>query len=165
MKKKSGKSSAKTKKPAKKKRSPRSKKPIDLVEVRKDIANLVGSEAAELTQAVLEEGRKGQLAPVKYLFEMVGLYPSSEANEAKPEEASLAKTLLHRLGLPDIPVKRGDDDPPMTTNLVSAKRSEEDPEEKILGTAGLLQQRLNEQTSGEGADEDDDVAVLAGSIP
>jgi hypothetical protein len=58
MKKASGKS--KTNKPAKKKAPRRSKKPVDLVEVRKDITSFVGSEAKELAKAVVEEGRKGQ---------------------------------------------------------------------------------------------------------
>jgi len=38
--------------------------------VRKDIAAKVEAEAGELAKAVIEEGKKGQLATVKYLFEM-----------------------------------------------------------------------------------------------
>jgi len=84
--------------------------PIDLAEVRKDISNIVGSRAVELAQAVLEEGKKGQLAPVKYLFEVSGLYPASESSEAKPDEQSLAHTLMRKLNLPELPIESEDDE-------------------------------------------------------
>ena len=94
-------------------------KPVDLAEVRKDITNLVGGEATQLAQAVLEEGKKGQLAPVKYLFEVAGLYPAStEAASVKPEEDSLAFTLLRRLGVPEQSSLPSDDLPPEKTLLV-----------------------------------------------
>ena len=90
---------------AAKKKSGKSKKAVDLVEVRKDITNIVGNEAAGMAQAVVDEALKGQLAPMKYLFEMAGLYPrAGEQAEAQPEQDSLARTLLRRLGLPEDPV-------------------------------------------------------------
>jgi hypothetical protein len=84
--------------------------PIDLAEVRKDISNIVGLRAAELAKAVLEEGKKGQLAPVKYLFEVSGLYPASESSETKPDEESLAHTLMRKLNLPELPIESEDDE-------------------------------------------------------
>ena len=54
------------------------KRPVDLAEVRKEISSIVGTNAAALTRAVMGEGLKGQLAPVKYLFEAMGLYPATE---------------------------------------------------------------------------------------
>jgi len=53
-----GKNKAKTSKASKKKRTSKSKKPVDLAQVRKDITDIVGSEATELAHAVVEEGRK-----------------------------------------------------------------------------------------------------------
>ena len=106
----------KTKPPAKKsagRTTRKERKAVDLAEVRKDIANIVGSEATEMTHAVVDDALKGQLAPVKYLFEVAGLYPAAgEAAEPKPEEDSLARTLLRRLGLPEDPVIVPEDLPP-----------------------------------------------------
>jgi hypothetical protein len=99
-----------TRKPATKRRR-KSNKEVDLVEVRKDIAQIVGSEAKEMALAVVDEALKGQLAPVKYLFEVSGLYPSTPATEGKPEEDSLAHRLLKHLGLPTKPVISEDDEP------------------------------------------------------
>ena len=87
------------KKPARKGR-----KEIDMAEVRKDIAQIVGAGATQMTQAIVGEGLKGQLAPVKYLFEVSGIYPTAPANEGRPEEDSLARRLLDHLGLPTSPV-------------------------------------------------------------
>ena len=70
--KKSKTSSKGTTKKSAKKRSHNAKKQVDLVEVRRDITQIMGSEAKEMAQAVVGEALKGQLAPVKYLFEVSG---------------------------------------------------------------------------------------------
>ena len=44
--------------------------PSKLEELRKDLVKMVEAEAEELANAVIAEGKKGQLATVKYLFEM-----------------------------------------------------------------------------------------------
>lgn len=155
------KSKGKSVKPAKKKRPGKSKKPVDLVEVRKDIANIVHHEAAELTHAVVEEGRKGQLAPVRYLFEMAGVYPAPEASRADPEEASLAKTLLHRLGVPDVPVVRDDDGPQTPVNPAVLKPGGDDARDPESAAS----QPETHNQAGKEANGDDDVPLLAGSIP
>jgi hypothetical protein len=100
-------------------------KPVDLAEVRKDITNIVGNEATKLAQAVIEEARKGQLAPVKYLFEVAGLYPAStETGSVKPEENSLARTLIQRLGLPeDVLISPEEDDSAVESMPLSDKNS------------------------------------------
>jgi hypothetical protein len=165
MKKASRKSKGKTSRPAKKKASPKSKKPVDLAEVRKDITNIVGSEAAELAQAVVAEGRKGQLAPVKYLFEAIGLYPAPQENQPNPEEASLARTLLHRLGIPVNPVIRQEDEPPMKLNPAADKCGNEEAMEKDSGIPGAEPASENQQAGDKDANEDNDVPVLAESIP
>ena len=105
------KSSAKT--AAKKKHAKKHKKDLNPAEVRKDIAQMVDSQAATMAQAVIDEGKKGQLATVKYLFEMAEIFPAStDGSQATIEEDSLAKTLLRRLDLPDEPVMRDEEDPP-----------------------------------------------------
>jgi len=80
----------------------RSQKPVDLEEIRRKIANLVGAEAAPMVESAIEEAHKGHFGAMKYLFEIVGLYPAGEA-ETGQSENSLARTLLHRLGLPEEP--------------------------------------------------------------
>lgn len=80
------------------------KQPVNLDAVRSDISKIVGSQAKEMAKAVMGEGLKGQLAPVKYLFEVSGIYPAPEGTVAQPEEKTLAHRLLRRLGFPTDPV-------------------------------------------------------------
>jgi hypothetical protein len=99
---------ASAKKPARKKAVSKSRKPVDLQGVREAIANLVGTEAVEISGALVEEAKKGELAPAKFLFEMSGLYPLAAGASADDEDAQdaedgaeLAKVLLQRLHLPE----------------------------------------------------------------
>jgi hypothetical protein len=79
--------------------------------VRKDISQMVESEATTMAQAVIDEGKKGQLATVKYLFEMASIFPpSTDGSHATADEDCLAKTLLRRLDLPEEPVGRDEED-------------------------------------------------------
>ena len=43
---------------------------------------------------------EGQYQAIKYLFEMIGLYPAAPADDS-PLQDSLARTLLRQLGLPE----------------------------------------------------------------
>jgi hypothetical protein len=96
------------------------KQPIDLAEVRKDISNIVGTNATALARAVMGEGLKGQLAPVKYLFEATGLYPATECSETKPDKESLAHTLMRNLKLPESLIVNEDDEDADSGNPVPA---------------------------------------------
>ncbi len=87
------------------------KGPVDFVQVRKNIAALVGGAAEDIASRVIEVAKAGQLAPAKYLFEAVGLYPPTPETTGEPE-SSLAYTLLKRLGLPTDPLTRDDDRAP-----------------------------------------------------
>ena len=78
-----------------------SKKSPKLELVRKKITTLVGNKAVKMVASAIDEAGKGQFPAMKYLFEMTGLYPV-EGQEDPPEERSLAGTLLHRLGVPEI---------------------------------------------------------------
>jgi hypothetical protein len=124
--KKKGKSKGKAaaKKTPKKKSAKKGRSNFNPAEVLKDIAQMVDSEAAMMTRAVIDEGKKGQLATVKYLFEMASIYPQATA-----DEECLAKTLLRRLDMPDEPVVRDEEDPPKVASSVEkavAKPAEED---------------------------------------
>jgi hypothetical protein len=86
-----------------KKTSPAPGKPlekVDLAVIREQITNVVGNRALEMVEITMEEVNKGHYLAMKYLFEMVGLWPAT-ATEATFEESSLAKTLLQRLRLPE----------------------------------------------------------------
>jgi hypothetical protein len=79
------------------------RKPADLSAIREQITNLVGNEAVGMVETTIAEVEKGHYLALKYLFEMVGLYPTSGPDES-PGEDSLARTLLRRLGFPeDVP--------------------------------------------------------------
>jgi hypothetical protein len=75
--------------------------PQDLVHLRQRITGLVAQNAVAMVQCAIDGVREeGQYQPIKYLFEMIGLYPAVAGNEdVKPD--SLTETLLKRLGLED----------------------------------------------------------------
>ncbi len=94
------------KKAAKKKKIRKSKqKERDAKEVRHECSKLVKEDAREVTVAVIGEAKKGQLGPMKYLFEMANIFPQADdGSQTSAEEESLAETLLNRLGIPTHPV-------------------------------------------------------------
>jgi len=103
------KSAAKT--APKKKTSPR--KQMDPAQVREQISGMVKSGAKEITEAVMDQAMRGELAPAKYLFEVAKIYPAAnDGEQATPEEDCLAKTLLARLDAAKKPAvqEEGDDD-------------------------------------------------------
>ncbi|HZC25220.1 MAG TPA: hypothetical protein VE866_17940 [Candidatus Binatia bacterium] len=88
-----------------------SKKELNPVGTWKDVAALVESHATKLTEAVIEEGeKKGQVSPVKFLFEMAKIQPPAEGAESTEEEESLAKTLFRTLNLPIVPIPTEQDE-------------------------------------------------------
>jgi hypothetical protein len=76
------------------------KKPADLGSLRQKISNAVAGDALEMVSDVMAEVHKGQHTPMKYLFELIGLFPAS-AEEDGPVDDSLVQTLLRRLGFPE----------------------------------------------------------------
>jgi hypothetical protein len=111
MTKKKGTKKATGRKRAKKSRKVRLKKNVNAADVRKQVSEMVQSQAAELTQAVVEEGMKGQVAPVRYLFEMANIFPAqANVEQASEEEDCLAKILLSRIEAPAKPEKEEDDE-------------------------------------------------------
>jgi hypothetical protein len=100
----------------------------DFDQARKKIANKVVGASEKIADAVIEVALKGQLAPAKYLFEAVGLYPPTEETEetAKRPENSLAYVLLKRMGLPTEPVVVEEDPEPRAPRAMKIKDEDED---------------------------------------
>src|SRR5260370_35279132 len=92
--------------------SAKMQKPANPAEMRQSVTDMAESEMKNITHAVVEEAKKGQLATVKYLFEVSGVYPAAtEQNQARAEEGeTLARMLLTRLGVPLEPAVSPDDD-------------------------------------------------------
>src|SRR6476469_4010868 len=80
-----------------------SRKAADLVGIRRQIADLVGNGAVGMVETTMEEVGKGHYLGMKYLFEMIGLYPATGTDDA-PKQDSMAAILLRRLGLPETPL-------------------------------------------------------------
>lgn len=105
MKKAKKKNKAATKKAPKKKgagKRQKLKKELNPQQTWKDVALLVESAATKLAESVINEGKKGQVTPVKFLFEMAKIRPPEADIDQKKieEEESLARTLMNRLGIP-----------------------------------------------------------------
>jgi hypothetical protein len=80
-------------------------KELNPAQVLKDISALVEAKANKLAEAVIGEGMKGQISPVKFLFEMAHIFPpTTDESPADKDEDSLAETLLHRLNIPTRPL-------------------------------------------------------------
>lgn len=110
--KKKKKSKAAAKKTSKKKSPAKPKQETNPAEVRKEVAKMVEAEATEMAQAVIGETKKGQLAPLKYLFEMASIYPPApDGSQATSEEDCLAKILLDGLKIPIKPAAEKTDEP------------------------------------------------------
>jgi hypothetical protein len=77
-----------------------SRKPVDMDVVRQNIANLIAASAVSMVETTIAEVDKGHYAAMKYLFELVGLFPGN-LEPAAGDDDVLAKTLLRRLGLPE----------------------------------------------------------------
>ena len=135
MTKKKAKSKTATKKPARKKKSPGSRKERNPAAVRNDIAKIVESGAKKITKAVMEQAMHGQLAPAKFLFEMASIYPSStDGSFSTTDEDSLAQTLMRSLGLPDTPIARDEEDLP-STSILAEKPTPKATDGEEAGTA------------------------------
>jgi hypothetical protein len=73
--------------------------PADLGAVRQQITDLIAKNAVGMVETTIEQAAKGHYQAMKYLFEIVGLYPATAA-EDNPEEESLAAILLGHLRIP-----------------------------------------------------------------
>jgi len=74
----------------------------ELSELRRKISELVARNAVPMVQQAIDAVREeGQYQAIKYLFEMIGLYPAI-AEEDSDSQDSLAQVLLEQLGLTTI---------------------------------------------------------------
>jgi hypothetical protein len=114
-------------------KSKKGKKELNPIEVRKEIAQMVDAEATEMAEAVIGEGLKGQLATVKYLFEVADIYPApTDGSQSTTDEDSLAQTLLNRLNIPDKPIRRDEEDEPVASSVAGTSAGkEEKPSDKL----------------------------------
>ncbi len=105
---------AKAKKATPKKNTPqadsKAKTAEDIQKVRNSVTNMILSSSEEMAARVVQSVTEGgQVAALKYLWEMSGMFPY-EAGE-NGERDSLAKILLARMGLQGkVPVIAGDDE-------------------------------------------------------
>lgn len=71
----------------------------DLGELRSKVTELVAKNAMAMVQNAIDAvNEEGQYQAIKFLFEMIGLYPAVADDESKVED-SLAGVLLQHLGL------------------------------------------------------------------
>ena len=71
----------------------------DLSALRRRITELVARNAVAMVQQAIDAVKdEGQYQAIKYLFEMIGLYPAIADDESEAQN-SLAQTLLEQLGL------------------------------------------------------------------
>jgi hypothetical protein len=61
----------------------RSRKAVDLAEIRQQITNLVGNDAVCMVETTIEAVSKGHYLGMKYLFEMIGLYWENRGRGAR----------------------------------------------------------------------------------
>lgn len=78
-------------------RSPGSE--ASLPELRQTITDLVSRNAVAMVQCAIDGVmEEGQYQAIKYLFEMVGIYPAAAGEDGAPED-TLSKVLLRHLGI------------------------------------------------------------------
>ena len=58
------------------------KGPVNLAELRQQVARMVGEKIETMTTALIEEASKGHVTHYKYLVEMIGLYPAAPGTES-----------------------------------------------------------------------------------
>jgi len=76
--------------------------PVDLSALRLQVTELVARNAVSMVQQAIDAVKEeGQYQAIKYLFEMIGLYPAAVEDESEAQ-SSLAQTLLERLGLTEV---------------------------------------------------------------
>jgi hypothetical protein len=72
---------------------------VDLSALRRRITELVARNAVSMVQQAIDAVKEeGQYQAIKYLFEMIGLYPAATDDESE-DQSSLTQTLLDHLGI------------------------------------------------------------------
>jgi len=86
--------------------------PVNLEELREKVRKVVAEKIDDMTNAAADEAAKGHVAQLKYLFEVIGLFPATEGEKTEPEYGNdLAKTLLDRFHFPaSLPAEEEEDE-------------------------------------------------------
>jgi hypothetical protein len=86
--------------------------PANLEEMRERVRKVVAEKIDDMAEAAADEAAKGHVAQLKYLFEVIGLFPATEEAKAEPEYGNdLAKTLLDRFHFPaSLPAEEEEDE-------------------------------------------------------
>jgi hypothetical protein len=73
------------------------KKPVDMEQVREKILGAIGNAAPEMAETMIEEvTTRANMTALKYLFEMAGLHPRTEAPVPDKEE-TMTDLLIRKL--------------------------------------------------------------------
>jgi len=72
--------------------------PMDKETLRDQISKQIHASAQEMVGATIQQVNDGHYQAMKYLFEMIGLFPAPAMQDAQQED-SLAGMLLNRLGM------------------------------------------------------------------
>jgi hypothetical protein len=85
--------------------------PVNLEQLREKVRKVVADKIDKMANAAADEAAKGHVAQLKYLFEVIGLFPATDDSTAEPEFGNdLAKTLLDRFHFPkSLPAEEEDD--------------------------------------------------------
>ena len=76
-----------------------SHKSADIPELRRKITDLVARNALAMVQCAIDGVmEEGQYQAIKYLFEMVGIYPAAAGSEEEQQD-TLSRILLRHLGV------------------------------------------------------------------
>lgn len=75
--------------------------PIDLASVRQRVTNLVANRALEVVDEALDQSGRGNYQAMKYLFEMVGLFPTVAGQENSAKNSLTTMLLDHFGGISD----------------------------------------------------------------
>ena len=76
---------------------------VDLEAVRRRIVNHVGGKAFDMVKNTSDALTKTtNVMALKYLFEMIGLFPAGEAPVNSEDDENLAALFMKRLGLPEV---------------------------------------------------------------
>ena len=76
--------------------------PVDVPTLREQITRAVGWKAIRMIEATIAQAENGHYLAMKYLFEMIGIYPATTLTESAGED-SLTSLILRGLEIPDAP--------------------------------------------------------------
>jgi len=95
--------------PSKQRAGSEPKRTTNLDTLRLKITEMVAGRALVITQAALDDAEEEvNVAAMKYLFELIGLYPARSSEERDQEKADLVAILARKLGLPAEPIVEED---------------------------------------------------------